>query len=320
MSMICVRIVAATLLALAATSAGAATNRVWVSGHGADAAGCGPPTNPCRSLQYAHDNVVVAGGEIDILDPAGYGSVNISKAISIVNDGVGTAGVQATTGGVAVNITAGPTDDVYLKGLNIDGVQQSGGNGVLFNAGASLTMIDCVVRHFHTFGMLIDPTSGHSVVYIYNSFVLSNGNTGVYDTPAGNASVSGVFDHLVVNQNGAGFEILEPATSATISSLTFSNDNLAGNAGFGLKASTTQVNLFVSVSNSVLNNNGSDGLWFVGPAFGHISHSIFNLNTGYGIDNQTIVPGGLTGGGDSEAAGNVSGSINGATQTHQTLF
>src|SRR5471030_2520790 len=89
----------------------AASNRVWVSGHGDDQPSCGPPTSPCRSLQYALEHVN-AGGEIDVLDPAGYGAVSISKAISIVNDGVGTAGVQATSGGIAININASAGDSI----------------------------------------------------------------------------------------------------------------------------------------------------------------------------------------------------------------
>ncbi|WP_158818603.1 hypothetical protein [Methylocapsa sp. S129] len=81
-------------MCLGASSAWAQSlNRAWVSGHGADAAGCGAPASPCRSLQYVHDNIIAAGGEIDILDPAGYGAITITKALSIVNDGVGTAGV-----------------------------------------------------------------------------------------------------------------------------------------------------------------------------------------------------------------------------------
>src|SRR5471032_219602 len=98
----------------AASSAGAQTaHRAWVSGHGADAPGCGAPTAPCRSLQYTHDNIVAAGGEIDILDPAGYGAINITKAISIVNDGVGTAGVQQPiAGAAAIRINAGAGDAV----------------------------------------------------------------------------------------------------------------------------------------------------------------------------------------------------------------
>src|SRR5471032_3273178 len=134
-------------------------NRVWVSGHGVDQAGCGAPAAPCRSLQYAHDNAVVAGGEIDILDPAGYGAVTITKSISIVNDGVGTAGVQASSGN-AITINAGPNEAVYLKGLNIDGVQETGANGIVFNSGADLTVTNCVVRHFSSDGIVLQPTSG----------------------------------------------------------------------------------------------------------------------------------------------------------------
>src|SRR5450631_591018 len=118
-------------MALAAgTAAHAAATRVWVSGHGVDTAGCGAPTAPCRSLQYAHDHAVGAGGEIDILDPAGYGAITITKAISIVNDGVGTAGVQATSGS-AITINAGPSDSIELRGLELDGVAGAATNGIL---------------------------------------------------------------------------------------------------------------------------------------------------------------------------------------------
>src|SRR5471030_1508201 len=144
-----VAVAAALLVCSSAHAAGA--NRVWVSGHGVDRAGCGAPTDPCRSLQYAHDSAVAAGGEIDILDPAGYGAITITKAISIVNDGVGTAGVQATSGN-AITITAGPNDAVYLRGLNIDGVNGAGAYGIVFNAGASLTVVNCVTRHFSQSG------------------------------------------------------------------------------------------------------------------------------------------------------------------------
>src|SRR5476649_2443855 len=95
--------IVAALAALALPAASLAASRAWVSGHGVDQAGCGAPTAPCRSLQYAHDHIVAAGGEIDILDPAGYGAITITKAISIVNDGVGTAGVQAA-GSNAIDI------------------------------------------------------------------------------------------------------------------------------------------------------------------------------------------------------------------------
>ena len=100
----CSPFAALALALVAAAPAHALINRAWVSGHGIDTAACGAPTSPCRSLQYVHDNIIAAGGEIDVLDPAGYGSVTITKSLSIVNDGVGTAGVQATAGdAIAIN-------------------------------------------------------------------------------------------------------------------------------------------------------------------------------------------------------------------------
>ena len=67
-------------LTMATASPALALNaRTWISGHGADQAGCGPVASPCRTLQYAHDQTS-PGGEIDVLDPAGYGSLIIESA------------------------------------------------------------------------------------------------------------------------------------------------------------------------------------------------------------------------------------------------
>ena len=79
---------ATVILALAATPASAANTRSFVSASGLDTNSCAR-TAPCRTLQAAYNNTV-AGGEINMLDPAGYGPVVISHSISIVNDGVGS--------------------------------------------------------------------------------------------------------------------------------------------------------------------------------------------------------------------------------------
>src|SRR5476651_139992 len=105
MSKIAVASLALAALLASGPARAAGLNRAWVSGHGTDAAGCGAPTAPCRSFQYVIGNIIAAGGEIDVLDPAGYGALTIPFALSIVNDGVGVAGVQATTGGTGVTIT-----------------------------------------------------------------------------------------------------------------------------------------------------------------------------------------------------------------------
>src|SRR5262245_17075337 len=73
-------IIAAVLLAVAG-QAHAQANRTFVSGSGNDANPCSLPA-PCRSFAGAITKTN-AGGEIVVLDSAGYGSVTITKSISI---------------------------------------------------------------------------------------------------------------------------------------------------------------------------------------------------------------------------------------------
>lgn len=124
-----------------------AASRAWVAGTGTDQPGCGPLVSPCRTPQYAHDNIVDAGGEIDFLDPAGYGTIVITKAIGLVNDGVGTTGLLAPAGVNAVTINAGPSDAIQLRGVTIEGAG-IGLNGIVFNSGGSLTVTNCVAQNF----------------------------------------------------------------------------------------------------------------------------------------------------------------------------
>src|SRR5215831_9237548 len=107
----------ATLLALSChvLSAQAQLARTYVSSLGNDANDCNRLT-PCRTFQRAHD-ATLASGEITVLDAGGYGAVTITKAISIINDGVGEAGVLVSGGFSGITINAGQFDNVALRGL-----------------------------------------------------------------------------------------------------------------------------------------------------------------------------------------------------------
>jgi hypothetical protein len=222
-------------------------NRAWVSGHGTDAAGCGAPTKPCRSLQYVHDNIIAAGGEIDVLDPSGYGAVTISKSLSIVNDGVGTAGVQATGGQNAVVINAGASDNVTLRGLDIDGLG-TGAVGIWHVSGGSLTITNCAIRHFSTDGMDINPNTGTSNVSISGTTVSDNQYVGINVAPSGTASVTIAISQTKVNgSGGSGISIGNNGASAVamiVDSVAFQN----GGAGFAAFNSGTKLRLDRSVA------------------------------------------------------------------------
>src|SRR5262245_59704 len=91
----------AFVCALHADLAQAQPTRVFVAAQGLDSNPCSFAL-PCRTFQHAHD-VVAPGGEIDVLDPAGYGAVTINKAISV--EGHGFAGITVTSGN-AITINA----------------------------------------------------------------------------------------------------------------------------------------------------------------------------------------------------------------------
>src|SRR5438067_12124255 len=95
-----------------------AQTATWVSVVGDDASPCSR-TAPCKTFAGAISKTA-AGGEINCLDPGGFGGVTITKAITISCE-AGTAGVLVSgTPGITVN--AGPSDQVTLRGLDISGV------------------------------------------------------------------------------------------------------------------------------------------------------------------------------------------------------
>src|SRR5438874_11295660 len=113
---------------LGAAVADAQATRTWVSGVGDDANPCSR-TAPCKTFAGAISKTA-QGGEIDALDPGGFGGVTITKSITI--DGTGTFASILVSGvsGVTVNITAaGDTQKVVrLRGLSFQGL--NGGTGV----------------------------------------------------------------------------------------------------------------------------------------------------------------------------------------------
>src|SRR2546421_2034972 len=109
-------------------SASAQATRTWVSGVGDDANPCSR-TAPCKTFPGAISKTA-AGGEINCLDPGGFGGVTITKSITISCE-IGTAGVLVS-GTNAIIVSAGANDVVVLKGLDIQGLG-TGLNGISFN-------------------------------------------------------------------------------------------------------------------------------------------------------------------------------------------
>jgi hypothetical protein len=95
--------------------------RVFVSGGGLDTNPC-TVTQPCRTFQHAH-NIAAANGEIDVLDPAGYGPLAPRGSASRRTALEGSLKPLPPVTPSLSNVTTG--DPVTLNGLLIDG----GGTG-----------------------------------------------------------------------------------------------------------------------------------------------------------------------------------------------
>src|SRR5260221_6508346 len=138
-------------LAFASLAQGQAT-RTWVSGVGDDVNPCSG-TAPCKTFAGAISKTA-AGGEIDALDPGGYGAVTITKAITI--DGGGFASVLVSSGTNAIVVNAGGLDQITLRNLSITGVG-TGLTGVDFVNGLALHVKNCQIDGFTNFGIHFRP-------------------------------------------------------------------------------------------------------------------------------------------------------------------
>jgi hypothetical protein len=260
---------AATLLALgfSAAPAQAGPNRTSVSGHGTDSGTCGLAA-PCRTFAFALTQTA-AGGEIDVLDPAGYGQVTITKAISIL--GNGAAGINAASGN-GVTINAGASDSVHLRGLTIEGLG-SGANGILFNTGGNLAIENCVIRDF----------SG----------------TGINIAPKGSAAVTGVLSNVITYNNPNGINVNGTALTGSSLNVTVVNSVASNSNVVGINAAGA--NTAVMVRNTVVSYSGT-GLFAQMNAILRVGHSVVTgSNTGV---NFATTGGTLFSYGDNDIDGN----------------
>jgi hypothetical protein len=212
--------------------------RTYVSGLGTDNNPC-TALLPCKSFQAALA-LTLAGGEIYVLNSADYGAVTINKAVTITSEGA-TAGILATSGN-GITISAGPSDVINLRGLDIDG-GRSGGIGIQFSSGQSLNIQKSVVRNFTSSGINFAP-SGTGTLFVSDTVVLNNGANGII-VGNGSSTVNGALSRVIASGNGVGLSAYGNAVNMIIT------DAVAGNNNYGIAANSSAI----MVRNSTVSNN-----------------------------------------------------------------
>ena len=162
-----------------ATIAQAQATRTWVSGVGDDLNPCSR-TAPCKTFAGAISKTAT-GGEIDALDPGGFGTLTITKAITVDGGtGSGWASVLASgVNGFIINITTNlATDKVILRNLTINGAGTTlGVDGVRFLDGAELSLENVVIENFSGDG--IEILQGQQSATHLRNVTMNNVATGI---------------------------------------------------------------------------------------------------------------------------------------------
>ena len=252
-------ILGAMLVTIAhAPSASAQATRTWVSGVGDDVNPCSR-TAPCKTFAGAISKTA-AGGEIDALDPAGYGAVTITKSITLDGGGGQVASILVA-GTNGINVVAGGTDLVTLRNLRINGAS-SGLNGISFGSGAALIVENCDIFGFVQNGINIAPSSGTNRIVISNGTYTNNTLGGIQVAPSGGSTavtVSGVL--AARNGFGIGVAATGAGTASVIVDHTVANENINNGVQAAGAGST------ILVSNSDFSHNAT-GVTITSPAIG----------------------------------------------------
>lgn len=244
------RTILAILLITFTSGAYAQATRTWVSGVGDDANPCSR-TAPCKTFAGAISKTAT-GGEINVIDPGGFGAVTITKSITI--DGAGTQAsiLAANVNGIIIN-GAGIT--VNLRNLSINGANFTTGNGIRIIQAAAVNIENVTLANFagtglNGRGITIETVTSGVRVNVLNSSIANMENHGIHAVPTG-GSVQLVVDNVrIANGGGAGIDLREN-TAATISRSALINHRNQAAVRLELTSATA------TISTSVLANNAA---------------------------------------------------------------
>jgi len=271
----------ATFMFAFASIAQAQASRTWVSGVGDDANPCSR-TAPCKTWAGAISKTA-ACGEIDALDPGGFGAVTITKSITL--DGTGTfASILASlVNGIIINAAA--TDVITIRGISINGFC-NGINGINILQAKTVNVEDCVIFRFNTGNGITAADNNGLTLNVTNTVIRDNTLDSINVTSTAVATpVRVTLDRVRLSGNGGSG--LHARAGSTVSAM---NCVFSGNTANGVFADNQTGSSFavVRVQRSEISNNGTGVR--AGPAAGgvassvvEISQNIIAFNTGNGV-------------------------------------
>jgi hypothetical protein len=269
---------AATILLGFSTAAFAQATRTWVSGVGDDVNPCSR-TAPCKTWAGAISKTA-EGGEIDPLDPAGYGTLTITKAITVdggTGSGWGHTLSAGSPSGFVVNVTGGThVNDavVILRNLTFNGAIQSptvgASNGINYIKAAQLIVDRCTFENVNTAGISEASLATTGILRVMDcSF--NNTVTGINARTTAGAAITHV-DHCRFNG------LTDGVNASSNAFVTIRDSFFAGTSGAVNGAVRAAVGATVNVSNSMFSNNAI-GVNIAGGTLRISNNDFFNNTT-----------------------------------------
>ncbi len=252
-----------------ASMAQAQATRTWVSGVGDDANPCSR-TAPCKTFAGAISKTA-AGGEIDALDPGGFGAVTITKSITIDGGtGAGWASILAAgTNGVIINALT--TDIVTLRHISINGANKTaspGINGVRVLSASRVHISYCDIFGFGTHGVDISLNSGVGArVTIQDSTIEQCNNSGV--------NVVGNGGSPIVNIEHARIQMCATGVNAGASSFVVVHDTALLSNTNGVVVGGTSDTVVDSCN---ITQQGLNGIQVAGGGQARIGNNLISQN------------------------------------------
>jgi hypothetical protein len=276
------RVLAIFAFAISFTAAvNAQATRTWVSGVGDDVNPCSR-TAPCKTFAGAISKTA-ANGEINALDPGGFGTITITKSMVIdgVNPGMASILAAGTTG---VTINALSTDTVILRNLTINGAG-TGVNGIRILNAKAVYIENCVIFNFTgssaSTGRGITDERAHAggFLYIDNTTVEKNVQSNLFVGPTGGAVTVSVNNSRFLGSSANSGAAIRGGSKAAITSSVFS-----GNLNFGIIVEADVAGTFAAIDKCVISNNGTGVATATNSPTAQIADNLISGN-GTGVQN-----------------------------------
>jgi Periplasmic copper-binding protein (NosD) len=254
--------------------------RSFVSSTGVDSNPC-TIIQPCATFAHAY-TMVGANGIVAALDPGKYGQLYITGPVTI--NGNGWAAITALGSGIGILIQAQASDNVTLKGLEIDGASGAA-YGIQLDSAGNLVIENCNVQNVET-GIMF---STGAVNFHIADTIVANTGTGIYFEPSDTAmNALGTFERVTILNAGYGIDLnAHYAAPSGTAKIVISNSTVSNNSSYGIYVDGSTVGVLdVTIDNTNVNDNGV-GIYGADAAKILLGRSTITGNSDYGIDNET---------------------------------